>query len=122
MLYTFFQKNSKKEIDACEQINTVNKLFDSNEVYEQVKWRPSLLKSSLKISKTSELSREHTSVDGESEYFFQLNSWKSTQVNSIECCKRLCLITDVQVFFFISKQSKAFGVFPPRLDRFSAWN
>ena len=36
MLYTFFQKNSKKEIDACEQINTVNKLFDSNEVYEQV--------------------------------------------------------------------------------------
>ena len=34
------------------------------------------------------------------EYFFQLNSWKSTQVNSIECCKTLCLITDVQVFFF----------------------
>ena len=35
MLYTFFQKNSKR-LDACEQINTVNKFCVNNEVYEQV--------------------------------------------------------------------------------------
>ena len=32
MLYTFFQKNSKKEIDACEQINTVKKFCVNKEV------------------------------------------------------------------------------------------